>query len=137
VTNEIKLHPIWVAHEAELERIKLEHLSKVDLIEAGSTIEITFTRNGYNAYGGKCTSDGTYNGCVVRVICNGFKVVGAGGPYPYIMPEINGKCVKTKNKTFTVTATEVGNPYIDRDGKVTQLISINGGLYDYDDYENS
>jgi len=42
---------------------------------------------------------------IVRVIHKGLKHV--NGRFPYTMPMINGKCCRTKNKTFEVTISKI------------------------------
>lgn len=121
----IQRHPKYIAHLDELaaaeakkaadaaaaeakRAAELEQLQSLGLTP-GDVVEMTFRSNGYSlGYGSECEVYATHNGIEVKVLCPGAKRV--DGLYPYLMPMINGKCRRTKGKTFTVvveTASKV------------------------------
>ena len=104
----IQRHPKYIAHLDELaaaEAKKAAGLERVQLLglKPGDVVEMTFASNGYSLEDDyrKCLVYSTHNDITVRVTCPGVKRV--DGRYPYLMPMINGKCRRTKGKTFTVT----------------------------------
>lgn len=106
----IKNHPKYKAHFEAIEKAEKEKINSVNHLKVGDVIELDFVRNGYNADDDytECFTEATYGDMSVIVGCSGVKPV--DGMYPYLMPVINGKAQKTKNKKITVTVIEVEEP---------------------------
>jgi len=128
LVKSIKATPEWEAHEAKLKQEEEEALVEISHIKEGQTIELTFKSNGFGAwwsnngeidygYGeeedtyihgyDRVMTDAQIDGWdgIVRVIHKGLKHV--NGRFPYTMPMVNGKCCRTKNKTFEVTISKI------------------------------
>lgn len=120
----VSQHPIYLEHLAAIEKAKSDLLDGVTLIKVGDEVEVTFERNGFNADDDytTCMVDGVYGEVRVTAICSGVRPV--DGMYPYLMPIINGKAQRTKNKTVKVKVLEVINTQVTRDGEISQFIKI-------------
>lgn len=100
----IENHPIYVEHLAQEQREKDELLNSIIDLTPGDKVSVTFTRNGYN-YDPESGEHGCWvNGWIGDIPC---KVYFADckpvyGMYPYIMPVVNGKAQRVKNKTLEV-----------------------------------
>ena len=114
----IKQLPQYTAHLAKIEAERIRSSVEMDrihnLIPIGKPIELLITSNGFNVQESDCGKPiqcqlnaeiAGEDDISVRVIVSNFGRV--GGIYPYIMPMINGKIQRTKNKKFTVTPTGV------------------------------
>jgi hypothetical protein len=119
----IKSHAKYIEHFENLEKEKQDKLNSIDLIKSGDVIELEFTSNGYNAdeFYTKCDAYALYNGNDVVVLCNGVKPV--NGLYPYLMPIINGKAQRIKNKKIKVEVVDIISNEIHGDS-VVQYIKI-------------
>jgi hypothetical protein len=89
-----------------LDYVNAKEIAKQSLIaskglKVGDTVEILCTSNGWNADENGCIVSALYNDIELRFLVKDYKQV--SGMYPYIMPVMNGKAMKTKNKKFTVT----------------------------------
>jgi hypothetical protein len=124
VSDYIKSHPIYIAHFEMLETKKQEAINSADLLKCNDVVELEFLRNGYNADDEytECWVNARFNNIQVRVKCPGVRPI--FGMYPYLMPVINGKACKTKNKTFTVKITNVFSTDIDADGIIVQAVQV-------------
>ena len=139
----LKDHPKILAHFKVQKDVETKKILDARPIKVGKAT-LTFKSNGFNAWwsnNGKITwQDSEYwdaevNGCdrchisavsddsdvEITVVSQGLKEV--YGRFPYIMPMVNGKCRRTKNKTFEVEVYKVDEPRIDGDG-VSQVIYI-------------
>jgi hypothetical protein len=145
-TEYILAHPIYIEHIAKIEAERQATLNSMNPLKVGDEVELEFITNGfmttkkhpnecdlsedeYNAWSHtqeakQCVAKATKDGSdiVFYVSVNGFKEV--GGRFPYIMPNINGKCQKTKGKRFMVKVLEVSEPYMDRWNNIQQSIKI-------------
>lgn len=142
----IKNHPIYVEHIAKVEAERLAILNQANPLKAGDEVELEFISNGfmtmkYHPNQIDMTSDEYYawessedsKQCVAKATKDGSDVVfyvsvpnfkRVAGRFPYIMPSINGKCVKTKGKRFVVKVAEVSVPNQDKWNNITQSIKI-------------
>jgi hypothetical protein len=122
----IKSHPIYIEHIAKIQSEKDSLIASSGALKVGDEVELEFISNGFNV-------DEEMNRCIVKatkddsdvvfwVAINGYKLV--GGRFPYVMPNINGKCQKTKGKRFVVKVYEVQEPQIDRWNNISQFIKI-------------
>lgn len=122
----IMAHPLYIEHIAKIEAEKQAIISQHNALRVGDEVELEFVTNGFNA-------DEEINRVIAKarrddsaiefsVGINGFKLV--GGRFPYVMPNINGKCQKTKGKRFMVKVIEAFEPQIDRWNNITQFIKI-------------
>jgi hypothetical protein len=115
-------------------------------LKVGDEVELEFMTNGfmtmkYHPNQVDMTSDEYYawesseesKQCVAKATKDGSDIVfyvsvpdfkQVYGRFPYIMPSINGKCLKTKGKRFMVKVFEVNEPQIDRWNNITQSIKI-------------
>lgn len=128
IVESIKATPEWKDYEAKLKQEEKDALSEIDHIKEGQIIELTFRSNGFNAWWSndgeieyiyndyedtyihgydRVMTDAQIEGWdgTVRVIHKGLKHV--NGRFPYTMPMVNGKCCRTKNKTFEVTISKI------------------------------
>jgi len=123
IAEYIETHPQYVAYLEKLENEKQAIIDNTGILKVGDTIQLDFTSNGYNpsATYDSCHASSTYGDINVYVECNGVKEV--NGMYPYLMPVINGKAQRTKNKKVTVTVLEVILTDV-RQGGVSQWIKI-------------
>ena len=113
--------PIYLEQKVQEQKRLDEQLKQVGLITEGQIITVEFTSNGYNASKDytSCWANATYNSIGVNVMFNGVKPV--RGMYPYLMPFVNGKCQKTKGKSFQVEVAEVFNTNVYKDTIVQQI----------------
>lgn len=113
VSDFIKNHPKYKSHIEAIEGIELEKINTVKPLKVGDVVELDFVRNGYNSNEDytECLTEALYGDLVLLVQCSGVKYV--GGMYPYLMPIINGKAQKTKNKKIPVTVIEVDKPKLE------------------------
>lgn len=119
----IKAHPTYIEHFDNLKRKEEDLIKSAPLLKVGDMVELQFTTNGYNLDEdeGTCWTMATYKGMDVYIECSYFRRV--DGMYPYIMPGINGKPRRTKNKTFMVVVTDIILTKIEY-GKVVQYIKV-------------
>lgn len=117
-SNFIEQLPQYIDHLAKIEAEMVQSLNEMDrirnLFPIGKPIELQVTSNGFNAYESDCGKfmecqmnaqiEGEEDIRICIVVSNFYRV---GGMYPYIMPMINGKFQRTKNKKFIVTPTGV------------------------------
>lgn len=118
-------HPKYIAHFEAIERENKLALEQAQTLKVGDVVELEFTSNGYNADENytECWASAWYNDIEIEVCCNGVKRVNS--IYPYLMPKINGKAQRTKNKTIKVKVTEVFDTYLlPNNGGVTQQIKV-------------
>ena len=103
----IKNHPIYVAYVEAQEKAKQAEINAHNLLKAGDVVELEFVRNGYNADEDytECWTEARFEDVEVCVNC-GVKPV-LSGMYPYLMPVINGKALRTKGKKLQVKVLEV------------------------------
>jgi hypothetical protein len=107
----IEALPQYQKHLADIASKRSEALSNAFSWKQGSSIDIVGTRNGYNCVPVDEIGEDGLRYCLfdaelptgepVCVKANDCRLV--SGKYPYIMPVVNGKAVKTKNKAFTIT----------------------------------
>lgn len=118
----IKNHPKYIAHFEAIKKAEQDEINNKQLVGIGN-VELEFTSNGYNADDDytECWVMATYGDIDVKVLCNGVKPV--DGMYPYLMPVINGKAQRTKNKKITVSVIEIIKTEI-YSGQVEQFIKI-------------
>jgi len=114
-------NPIYIKYLDEQDEKYNEQIKAANFPQVGETISIEFTSNGrsgnlnYFIYG-------RYNNIQMDVICDSVKEV--NGLYPYLMPFINGKFQKTKNKTLAVKIIEILDEKIYTNGSIHQTIKI-------------
>lgn len=103
----IEKHPLYIAHMEAIEKAKQDKITDAGTLKSGDVVEITFNSNGYNANDDytTCWTVAIYNDIKLNVECKGAHPV--KGIYPYLMPIINGKAQRTKNKTIQVTVDTV------------------------------
>lgn len=112
--SHIETLPQWAEHKAKLEAKAKQKKDADDAIHAiipiGQPITIYGLSNGYNLESDSDTIVSVWFRAEVAGIdsdisvhCSNAHFV--GGMYPYIMPIVNGKAQKTKNKTIIVTPT--------------------------------
>jgi len=128
----LKDHPKVLAHFKAQEDAKAQTISGANPMKVGKAT-LTFTSNGFNAWwsdNGRITSqyaeywdaqENGYDRCHIKAVSEGsdinFIVVSQGlkevyGRFPYMMPMVNGKCQRTKNKTIEVDVYKVDEPKI-------------------------
>jgi len=111
--NAIEALPQYQKYIADIADERASTLSKSFQWEQGSPINIIGKSNGYNvADWEEVGADGLRycwfkaelpNGEPVSIKVADCRLV--GGMYPYVMPVINGRAMKTKNNAFTITPT--------------------------------
>ena len=109
----IEALPQYQKHIADITAERSAALSKSFQWEQGSPINIIGKSNGFNVADlEEVGSDGLRYCCFDAELPNGesvrIKVADCrrvSGKYPYVMPVVNGKAVKTKNKAFTIIPT--------------------------------
>jgi len=111
--NAIEALPQYQKHIADIADERASTLSKSFQWQQGIPINIIGKSNGYNvADWEEAGEDGSRycwfkaelpNGEPVSIKVADCRLV--GGMYPYVMPVINGRAMKTKNKAFTITPT--------------------------------
>lgn len=122
VTDYIKNTEIYKNYIKTAEAEKNNILSSVNPPKKGDKITLTFLTNGYNInedyfndeYTCSTTAE-TIDGLKVFVKHQSFKEVDCR--YPYIMPSINGKPRKTKNKEFEVEVKEVSEVFLNHENE--------------------
>jgi hypothetical protein len=122
-SESIKSNPKYISFLESKNQEKIDLLARTNLLKVGDKVELEFLTNGYNANSKltECWVMATYKGLTVRVITSGVKKI--NGLYPYLMPIINGRGVKTKNKKIEVEVIEVLSITTDFN-EVQQLIKI-------------
>jgi len=124
IKNWALTNPNYIKYLEEEEAKYNEKLNSVDFPKVGDLISIDFTTNGRGGY----DNDDPYyvrsnfNGIEMMVICDSAKEV--NGLYQYLMPFINGKFQKTKNKTITVEISEVIEQEVYGNSSARQTIKI-------------
>lgn len=103
----IKRHPIYLAYLEAQENAKQGEINAHKLLKEGDEVELEFVRNGYNADENytECWTEARFEDVELCVNCKGVKPV--QGMYPYLMPVINGKALRTKGKKLKVKVVEV------------------------------
>ena len=119
----IESSPIYINYQSNKVKQNEDFINQANPLKVGEEVEIEFLTKGFSTI--KEIYDNDYNVIEERkqylakakrgdltmyVRLNDFKEV--FGKYPYIMPSINGKCCKTKGKTFKVNIVDVEKPYI-------------------------
>lgn len=123
----IKSNQVYIDHVTEVQAKEKALIHQSGFLSVGQEVELTFTSNGFNydEEHGYCYAKCEYGDTEVWVkISECRKVLGM---YPYIMPNIGGKCQKTKNKTFKVAIKEAFEPRIEKfygETKVRQVVAI-------------
>lgn len=125
----LKDHPKVLAYFKEQEEAEAKRISEAKPITVG-THTLTFTSNGFNAWwsdNGRISyiedmgCGEKLDRCHIKAISEGsdinFIVVSQGlkkvyGRFPYMMPMVNGKCQRTRNKTIEVEVYKVEEPKI-------------------------
>lgn len=108
----IENSPIYHNH---LDNVKKEQEQLIQslggAVEVGE-VELTFTSNGFNydETDGRCYARALRGELEVTVRFPSCKIV--GGMYPYIMPMVNGKAMKTKGKTIKVNVVYCLEPQV-------------------------
>lgn len=124
ISTYIQNHPIYVEYLTKLNQEKEQLINSVPILKAGDVAEIEFTTNGYNAdetYS-ECWANAYHQGVNIAVLCPGVKRVNR--MYPYLMPVINSKAQRTKNKTIKVTVTEIVQDTDIKHNEVYQWIKV-------------
>lgn len=135
----IKSHPKYIAHFDAIELEKVRKIEEAEKVSVGDVITLSFQRNGYNGWFSdngrmeyihsgeasmarydRCFVDAYLNDTMVTIECPCRPV---SGMYPYLMPIINGKAQRTKNKSIEVTVTEVTKTDLSN-GQVRQFIKV-------------
>lgn len=125
----IKNSEIYVQHVAKIEKEQSERFSKAKL-NAGDCVEVNFDSNAWHV---ACDIElgiseyyyctGYVDNLVLKIILiNGVKRVNS--MYPYLMPNINGKEQRTKNKTIKVNIVKVDEELCEKFGKIYQTIYV-------------
>jgi len=119
----IKNNPIYISYIESLLSADREILNNSNLLKVGDVVDVEFLTNGYNSNEDytECFTAGRYGDIRLSIRCNGVRRV--DGMYPYLMPMVDGKAQRTKNKTIKVTISENSRTYIS-DGEVVQDIAI-------------
>ena len=120
----ISTHPIYLDYVAKKQQDKDDVINSATIVKVGDVITIDFNRNGYNPNEDytTCWTSGIYGNVNIIVVCDGVKKV--DGRFPYLMPMINGKMQRVKNKSIEVTVTEVIDTNLDYNNEVYQKIKI-------------
>lgn len=108
-------------HAQEIEKSKL--IAGAGTLQVGDIVYLQFQSNGYNVNDNytECWVKAEHENLSLAVKCPGAKQI--IGMYPYLMPVINGKAQRTKNKRIRVKVTEVINIECIRD-TVKQFIAV-------------
>lgn len=121
--NYIKEHAIYKAHFQAIADEKARILSEADTLNVGDIVELDFVSNGwFEDSDGTATTKAVHGNITVYVIGLNFKRV--DGRFPYLMPMINGKFQRSKNKTLKVEVAEILNTWVYEYGDVSQTIKI-------------
>ena len=103
--NYIKQSDLYKAHIEAEEQKKIAQERTYEYVSVGQQVEVTFATNG-RIENDRCYAVAYHKNIILEVYLEkDFKVV--NGKYPYVMPSINGKIQKTKNKTFTITVADL------------------------------
>jgi len=121
--NYIAKHPIFVSYLEQEKQKDVDFINSVTHLKQGDVVTIDFVKNGYNADDNytMCWTEGRVGDLLVFVECSGVRKV--EGMYPYLMPELNGKIQKTKNKKIEVTIVSADEPRIDTDWYGNKVIA--------------
>jgi hypothetical protein len=122
-SKSIEENPKYISFLDSKNQEKIDLLASAKLLKVGDLVQLEFLTNGYNANKKltECWIMASYEGFTVRAVTNGVKKV--NGLYPYLMPIINGRAVKTKNKTIEVEVIEVISTTADFN-EIQQLVKI-------------
>jgi hypothetical protein len=121
----IGTHPVYTAHMQGIEKQKQQIINSAKPLQTGDVVELKFVRNGYVSGDelDEIWTEALFGEINVLVRCSGGKHV--NGMYPYIMPKINNKYQRTKNKTISVKVIDVySTSIIGCSGNVHQQIRI-------------
>lgn len=123
ISEQIKNSEKYISHIAENKKQHDDAIKSAGRLNAGDEIELEFISNGFNLdeTTGLCWAKARHGelDVYVQVPCKP-----VGGMYPYLMPIINGKAQRTKNKTIKVTVTVADEPVIKYKNQVTQSIEV-------------
>lgn len=110
----IQNSPIYLAHCEKTEQEERILIEKSGRISIGELVELNFISNGFNyeEETGVCYAKALFGETEVFVKFPSSKLV--GGMYPYIMPSVNGKPMKTKGKTLSLFVVDALQPMIER-----------------------
>lgn len=117
-------HPLYLEHIARVQQAQQDLIDAEQTANVGDTVEVLFTTNGWNydESNGTCYASATLGSVSLHLLCKGGKLI--GGRYPYIMPQVNGKTLRTKGKAIAVNVEEVIKTEVLKSGLVRQVLAI-------------
>lgn len=119
IRNHVKYQEYLQAQEQE----KSQLIAQANCLQVGDIVHLQFQSNGYNADDNytECWANAEVDDLRLAVKCPGAKLV--TGMFTYVMPVINGKAQRTRNKRIRVKVVEIIKTEVFR-GSVKQLIAV-------------